>query len=181
MTGSRKHGFWMAAIVLSFWAAVASAQMNTPASGADAQALAAPPAHTAMNEARRQQSGSFDDQALAGSEVTVQELVGIALARNPAIKSAVEHSEAQHARVPQARALPDPTFSGGWMGHIVPFDVEHNFPPSFRGLTVQEQFPYPGKLKLRGEIADRQAEAAGWAAELTRRQVVSEVKAAYYS
>lgn len=111
----------------------------------------------------------------------MQELVGIALARNPAIKSAVEHFQAQRARVPQARALPDPTFSGGWMGHIAPFDVEHGFPPSYRGLTVQEQFPYPGKLKLRGQIADRQAEAAGWEAELTRRQVVSEVKVAYYS
>ncbi len=66
------------------------------------------------------------------------------------------------------------------MGHIAPFDVQHNFPPSFRGLTVQEKFPYPGKLKLRGEIADRQAEASGWEAEHTRRQVVSEIKTAYY-
>jgi outer membrane protein TolC len=59
--------------------------------------------------------------------------------------------------------------------------VEHGFPPSYRGLMVQEKFPYPGKLKLRGQIADRQAEAAGWEAEQTRRQVVSEVKVAYYS
>ena len=181
MTGSRQYGFWLVVIALSCYAAAAGAQTNSPLSGSSRQMPPAPLPHTATNEVLQQQSGAAVDQALAGTEVTVQELVGIALERNPAIKSAVEHFEAQRARVPQARTLPDPTVSGGWMGHITPFDVEHNFPPSFRGLTVQEKFPYPGKLKLRGAIADRQAEAAGWAAELTRRQVVSEVKAAYYS
>lgn len=177
MTGLRKFGFCLVAVGLSAFAAVAGAQ----ASGSDAQVPAAPLPHTAAGEPLERQSVSFDDQALAGSEVTVQELVGIALARNPAIKGAVEHFQAQRARIPQARALPDPTVSGGWIGHIAPFDVEQGFPPSYRGLTVQEKFPYPGKLKLRGEIADRQAEAAGWQAELTRRQVVSDVKVAYYS
>jgi cobalt-zinc-cadmium efflux system outer membrane protein len=117
---------------------------------------------------------------LTGQEITLQGLVAIALVRNPAIKSAAERFQAQRARVPQARSLPDPTISGGWIGKIVPFEVQKAFPPSSRGLSVQQRLPFPGKLKLSGQIADREAEAVGWDAEATRRQVISEVKIAYY-
>jgi outer membrane protein TolC len=51
---------------------------------------------------------------------------------------------------------------------------------SYRGLTVSEQFPYPGKLKLRGEIASKEADAAQADYEAVRRRVKAEVKAAYY-
>lgn len=180
MTGLHKRGFWMITVVLVSCVAVAGAQAGPQGTGSHVQTPAAPLPHTATPAMVQHQSSSLDNRALSGSEVTVQQLVEIALAQNPAIKSAAERFQAQRARVPQARALPDPTISGGWMGHIAPFDVQHNFPPSFRGLTVQEKFPYPGKLKLRGEIADRQAEASGWEAEHTRRQVVSEIKTAYY-
>jgi outer membrane protein TolC len=40
--------------------------------------------------------------------------------------------------------------------------------------------PYPGKLKLRGEVADREAEAARWDYENAKRQVAANVKTAYY-
>jgi cobalt-zinc-cadmium efflux system outer membrane protein len=113
-------------------------------------------------------------------QLTLDDLVGLALSKNPGIKSAAERYKSQQARVPQARSLPDPTFSGGWMGNITPFSVQEKFPPSYRGLTVAEHFPYPGKLKLQGQIADRGAEAAWWDYEQVRRQVTSDVKVAYY-
>jgi outer membrane protein, heavy metal efflux system len=117
---------------------------------------------------------------LRGAEVSLQDLLQVALAQNPSIKSAAERYKAQQARVPQARSLPDPTVSIGWMGNITPFSVQQNDPSSYRGLTVAEDFPFPGKLKLRGQIADRDAEAAWWDYEQMRRQVASDVKAAYY-
>jgi outer membrane protein TolC len=113
-------------------------------------------------------------------QVTLDDLISVAFAQNPAIKSAAERYKAQQARVPQARSLPDPTVSVGWMGNIAPFSVQQNDPSSYRGLTVAEDFPFPGKLKLRGQIADRDAEAAWWDYEQMRRQVASDVKAAYY-
>jgi outer membrane protein TolC len=51
---------------------------------------------------------------------------------------------------------------------------------SYRGVTVSEQFPYPGKLKLQGQIASKEAEAARADYESVRRRVTAEVKAAYY-
>ena len=118
---------------------------------------------------------------LEGDQVSLEPLLQLALAHNPEIKSAAERFEAQRARVPQARSLPDPTVSIGWMGNIAPFSVQQGDPSSYRGLTVAENFPYPGKLKLSGQIADRAAEAMWWDYEQTRRQVVMAVKEAYYN
>jgi outer membrane protein TolC len=51
---------------------------------------------------------------------------------------------------------------------------------SYRGVTVSEQFPSPGKLKLRGEIASKEADAAQAEYETIRRRVTADVKAAYF-
>ena len=40
--------------------------------------------------------------------------------------------------------------------------------------------PYPGKLKLRGEIASKEADAASSDFEAVRRRVTADVKTAYY-
>ena len=113
-------------------------------------------------------------------QITLDALIGVALSQNPAIKSAGERYKAEQARAPQVRSLPDPMFSGGWMGNITPFSIQYGDPSSYRGLTVSQSFPIPSKLRLRGEIADRGAESAWWKYEQTRRQVVSDVKVAYY-
>src|ERR1017187_1508030 len=70
--------------------------------------------------------------------------------------------------------------SVGWAGNITPFSLQKGDPSSNRGVTVSEQFPYPGKLKLRGEIASKEAEAAQADYEAIRRRVSAEVKTAYY-
>jgi cobalt-zinc-cadmium efflux system outer membrane protein len=120
-------------------------------------------------------------QPSAETAITLEELVREALEKNPGIKSAARRVRAMRARIPQARSLPDPVVSGGWMGDIVPpFGVQEGFPPSARSISATQEIPFPGKLKLRGEIADREAEAAWWEYESTRRQVVADVKVAYY-
>lgn len=134
-----------------------------------------------LSHAQTRSIVSEADSAPAEQQITLQQLVAIALARNPAIRSAAERFQAQQARAPQARSLPDPKISGGWMGNITPFKVMDGDPSSYRGITVSQNFPFPGKLGLRGKIADRQAEAERWEYEQTRRQVVSDVKAAYYA
>jgi len=139
-----------------------------------------PPPVQAERESHPPGARSKAQFVIGGPQITLDDLVDVALAQNPSIKSAGEKYQAQQARIPQARSLPDPTLSGGWMGNIRPFSVQQNDPSSYRGLTVAEDFPYPGKLKLRGQIADRDAEAAWWDYEQTRRQVASDVKVAYY-
>ena len=62
----------------------------------------------------------------ASATVTLDALVGEALQKNPAIKSAARRVQALRARVPQAKSLPDPIVSGGWMGNITPFDIQRS-------------------------------------------------------
>lgn len=120
-------------------------------------------------------------QPAAAGMVSLDHLVQEALKRNPEIQSAERRVRALRARVPQARSLPDPMVAAGWTGTPLPFDVQGGFPPSARTFSVSEEFPFPGKLKLRGQIAGREAAAAQWDYERVRRRVVEQVKVAYYN
>ena len=110
----------------------------------------------------------------------LEDLIREALQKNPAVQSALHTVAAQRRRVPQAKALPDPTVGIGWAGNTTPFSVQSGDPSSYRALTANQQLFYPGKLKLRGEIASKEADAAWWDYEAVRRRVTSDVKTAYY-
>ncbi len=114
------------------------------------------------------------------SVLNLNEAVGIALAKNPAIQSAFHAVSAERAKVPQASALPDPTFATGWMGNIRPFSVQAADPSSYRSVSAMQMLPFPGKRSLRGQIAGKEADASQWELESARRRVVADVKAAYY-
>lgn len=126
------------------------------------------------------QSKNTQTQAAPGSVLRLDDLVGEALRENPEIHAAAQHVEAMRARISQVKALPDPTVTVGWVGEPIPFDVTNNFPPSYRGFGASQDFPFPGKLKLRGKIADRESQAAWWEYEAARRRVTAEVKVAYF-
>jgi len=112
--------------------------------------------------------------------VTLDDLVREALEKNPGVQSALHAVEAQRHRVPQVKSLPDPTVGIGWAGNITPFSVQKGDPSSYRSVTATQQLLYPGKLKLRGEIASKEADAAYWEYEAARRRVTADVKSAYY-
>ncbi|MFZ0481011.1 MAG: TolC family protein [Terriglobales bacterium] len=118
--------------------------------------------------------------AAAPGSVSLEDLVREALAKNPAIQSALHGVEAQRRRVPQAKALPDPTVGTGWAGNIAPFTVQSGDPSSYRAVTASQQLPYPGKLRLRGEIASKEADAASSDVEAVRRRLTVDVKTAYF-
>ena len=88
--------------------------------------------------------------------------------------------QAKRARIPQARAWPDPQLSIGYMGDPAPFKTQANDPSSFRQFGVMQEIPYPGKRELRGRIAEKEVDAEGWNVEAARRRVRAEVKLAYF-
>ncbi len=119
-------------------------------------------------------------QVDSGPTLSLDDAIREALANNPAIAAAAHSVAAERRRVPQAKALPDPTVSVGWMGNIRPFSVQTNDPSSYRSVGAMQTIPYPGKRKLRGEIASKEADAANWDLEAVRRRITADVKAAYY-
>ena len=113
--------------------------------------------------------------------VNLQELIEEALRRNPDIYSARANYEAKTHRPSQVSAPPDPMVGFNYMGNLIPpFTEQHNDPSSFRQVMVTQDIPYPGKLRLRGEVAGREASAEWWNYEATRRRVVADLKVAYY-
>jgi cobalt-zinc-cadmium efflux system outer membrane protein len=122
------------------------------------------------------------DQAASGSQstLTLDDVVRTALAKNPAVQSAAHGVSAQRAKVPQASALPDPTFGIGWMGNPRPFSVQTGDPSSYRSLSAMQTVPFPGKRSLRGQMAGKEVDASQWDSEAVRRGVVANVKAAFY-
>jgi len=122
--------------------------------------------------------------AQAGSppveSVRLADLQAEAVRKHPSIQAALRMVEAKGARVPQARALPDPSVSVGWMGNIAPFDVQNGDPSSYRAVGAMQEFPWPGKRQLRAEVAAKEVDAEQWSVEAARRKVRAEVAQAFY-
>jgi outer membrane protein TolC len=113
--------------------------------------------------------------------VSLAALVQEAMGRNPEIQAARRAVEAKRARVPQAGAWPDPKLSVSYGGNVFPpFTVMAGDPSSARQIMAEQEIPYPGKTRLRAEIASREADAEAFAYEAVWRRTAAEVKQAYF-
>ena len=110
----------------------------------------------------------------------LQQLIEQALENNPEIKAMQRRFDMMRARIPQVKALEEPVLSVGYMGNIAPFYVQREDPSSGRTISITQDLPYPGKRSLKGKIASTDADAEWWNFEQTRRNVVAEVKDAYF-
>jgi cobalt-zinc-cadmium efflux system outer membrane protein len=125
-----------------------------------------------------------DDAKSADDPANKQALVSIVqqvLERNPEIQAARRTVDAKKARIPQSRAWADPRISLSYAGNVVPpLSLMRGDPSSTRQVMAEQEIPYPGKTRLRGGIATKEAEAETWACEGVWRRVVSETKQAYF-
>ncbi|MDR3676344.1 MAG: TolC family protein, partial [Acidobacteriota bacterium] len=117
----------------------------------------------------------------AGTPLSLTTLVQEATERNPEVLAARRTVEAKRARIPQAGAWADPTVSLSYGGNgLPPFTVMRGDPSSNRQVMAEQMIPYPGKTRLRTEIATREADAETLAYEAASRRVAAEVKQAYF-
>ncbi|MGO9227772.1 MAG: TolC family protein [Bryobacteraceae bacterium] len=118
---------------------------------------------------------------VAGAQ-PISTLVDEALRNNQEILAAQKKVEALRQRPARESSLPDPTLSFGWTSNGGPWpgaglgiDATSNI-----GVMVSQGVPAPGKRKLRGEIADKEASAAYDEYLAARLRVVSQLKQAYH-
>jgi outer membrane protein, heavy metal efflux system len=126
----------------------------------------------AGGQAAAQAPPGLEDAALAGF---VQE----ALANNPDLRAARQLLEAARQRPRQASALPDPvvglTYTNeGWSPSL------GSMPDTSMGVMVSQDLPFPGKRRLRGQIAAKDADQAEQQLARARLGVVAAVRRAYY-
>ena len=82
-------------------------------------------------------------------------LVRAVLERNPDLEAARQAWRAALAEVPQAEALEDPMLDAS----LAPLSLSGDVPFGF-AVQLSQRLPWPGKRRLRGEVALAEAEAA---------------------
>lgn len=114
--------------------------------------------------------------------VSLRELATEAIHNNPEVVAAQKKYEAARQRPTQESSLPDPMISLGYnsVGNPLPGaglgrDVLAN-----AGVMVSQEIPFPGKLKLKGEMAAKEAQAEFQQYQAVQLAVVSRLKQAYY-
>jgi outer membrane protein TolC len=110
------------------------------------------------------------------------ELLREAEQNNPQIQAARQGWQAAKQVPSQVSTLPDPQFTLQQfsVGSPRPFAGYTNSDFAYIGLGVSQDFPYPGKLRLKGEIARRDADVVQQQYESVRRSILAGVKSAYF-
>src|SRR5260221_1457559 len=118
----------------------------------------------------------------AGTVTPLSELLAEAEKNNPQIEAARQGWQAAKQVPTQVSTLPDPQFTLQHLsvGSPRPFAGYTNSDFAYLGLGVSQDIPYPGKLRLKGEIAKREADVSQEQIESVRRNVLAQLKAAYF-
>src|SRR6266446_3828389 len=116
------------------------------------------------------------------SVTQLAELLRQAEQNNPQIQAARQGWKAAQQVPTQVSTLPDPQFQIQQfsVGSPRPFAGYTNSDFAYIGLGVSQDFPYPGKLRLKGEIARRDADVVQQQYESERRSILAGVKSAYF-
>ena len=116
------------------------------------------------------------------SRMTLRDLIGETLKNNPEVVAAQKKYEAARQRPTQESTLPDPMISIGYnsVGSPLPGAGIGREPVANAGVMVSQELPYPGKLKLKGDMAAKEAQAEFDQYQSVQLSVISRLKQAYY-
>ena len=122
------------------------------------------------------------DPQHARAPTPLSELLKEAEQNNPQIQAARQGIRAAREVPAQVTALPDPMFQIQQVnvGSPRPFAGYTKSEFAYVGLGASQDIPYPGKLRLRGEIAKREGDIAGSRADSVSLDVFAEIKTVYY-
>jgi cobalt-zinc-cadmium efflux system outer membrane protein len=117
----------------------------------------------------------------ASSPTPLSQLLGEAGINNPQISAANHGARAARQVALQMTTLPDPKFTYQQLsvGSPKPFAGYTNSDFAYIGVAASQDLPYPGKLRLRGEVAERDAETKEAEVEITKASIADAVKACY--
>ncbi len=116
------------------------------------------------------------------SSLRLEELLSEAVRNSPEILAAQKGYEAARQRPTQESSLPEPMFTLGYtsIGNPRPVAGLGVAPSANAGFMITQEIPFPGKRKLRGDIAGKEADADFQQYQLVELNIVSRVKQAYY-
>lgn len=110
----------------------------------------------------------------------LDDLLRLALERNPKIKSAGAEAQAMSFRIPQEKSLPDPMVGLTLKNMGFPNFTLGEEAMSGVGISFSQPIPFPGKLRLKGEIAGKAFERSKEVRNAVVQGVLKDVKLAYF-
>jgi outer membrane protein TolC len=124
---------------------------------------------------------AFGQTPVASAPTPLSQLLVEAGANNPQISAANHGARAARQMVPQVTTLPDPKFTYQQLsvGSPKPFAGYTNSDFGYIGVGASQELPYPGKLRLRGEVTERDADTKLAEVEVTKISIADAVTADY--
>lgn len=116
----------------------------------------------------------------AATDARLDSLIRQGVKQNPGLQSAHQNWQSMHSAVSPAGALPDPMLGFNLLNLPVDswqFDRE---PMTGKQIVFSQAIPFPGKLGLKSDVAEKKAEQAAARFEETRVQLVKNIKQVYY-
>ena len=115
-----------------------------------------------------------------GNDPVLDGLVDEALKNSPEIQASQERIEAARLRIPQVKSLPDPMFMFGYQNEGFDRNTYGEMSGSQWMFSATQQFLFPGKSALKGEMAIRDTESLEAMHELLKLKTIARVKELYY-
>jgi len=113
-------------------------------------------------------------------DLKLDDLVSEALKNSPDVQAFQSRIEAAKQRIPQAKSLPDPQLTFGYQNEGFDRYSYGEEQGSQWMFGASQQFLFPGKRALKGEMAARDAESQEAMYELLKLKTVSRVTELYY-
>ncbi|MDO8947753.1 MAG: TolC family protein [Desulfocapsaceae bacterium] len=115
------------------------------------------------------------------SSTVLEELIGVALAGNPDLRATVASWRASESKIAQSGSLNDPTLTFSLNNYPANIFPNSGYDVVDKGVKLTQEFPFPGKLVARQEVAAQEASWSQSQVEEGRLQLVRAVKEAYYT
>lgn len=115
-----------------------------------------------------------------GNDPVLTALVDEALQNSPEIQASQARIEAARLRIPQVKSLPDPMFMFGYQNESFDRYTYGEMSGSQWMFSASQQFLFPGKRALKGEMAARDAESMEAMHELLKLKTIARVKELYF-
>ena len=124
---------------------------------------------------------AFGQETATSTATPLSELLAEAGTNNPQISSADHEAKAARQMAPQVTTLPDPkfTYQQFSVGSPKPFAGYTNSDFAYIGIGASQELPYPGKLRLRGQVADRDADTKQAEIDVIKVGIADAVKVDY--
>jgi cobalt-zinc-cadmium efflux system outer membrane protein len=124
---------------------------------------------------------AFGQTPGASPPTPLSHLLAEAEANNPQISAADYGARAARQMAPQVTTLPDPKFTYQQLsvGSPKPFAGYTNSDFAYIGVGASQELPYPGKLRARGAVAERDADTKQAEVEVTKTSIAQAVKIDY--